>query len=137
MLMRTAAQLSILLLGISTVVATTAQHETVSFDCKSSVMLSTYVPPSIQNGLQQTVCALSCVYSLFLIACCAGRADGWRFHLGPVGSSPPAPGPPPPAPPPPAACSAEKLKTMFPVNATEQLDVRCKILLPPDFRRRS
>ncbi len=32
MLMRTAAQLSILLLGISTVVATTAQHETVSFD---------------------------------------------------------------------------------------------------------
>ena len=49
---------------------------------------------------------------------------GWRFHLGPVGSTPPGPGPPgpPPAPPPPpSACAAAKLKDMFPVNASLQL----------------
>eukprot|EP01052_Picozoa_sp_SAG31_P080278 SAG31_NODE_40054_length_283_cov_1.130435_1_plen_84_part_01 len=45
---------------------------------------------------------------------------GWRFHLGPVGSSPPAPGPPGPPPPLPAMCSAQKLKSMFPVDNSHQ-----------------
>lgn len=48
-------------------------------------------------------------------------ADGWRFHLGPVGSKPPVPGPPPPPPPLPAECAVSKLGPMFPVNASKQL----------------
>lgn len=128
MLMRAAAQLSLLLLGVSAglAAAATAQHETVSFDCESRG--HNY---HLRRGPSRTACTRHFLRSppAYVRTSsgdlpAASGADGWRFHLGPVGSSPPAPGPPPPAPPPHGACSAEKLKAMFPVNVTVQLKVR-------------